>query len=114
MGASPSTRRGRKAVRLVVGAVVVAHGLLHLLGAAKGLGWAAVTTLSQPIGAMSGVAWLAAALLVVVAGVLLATSAFRWWVVCAVAAVVSQSVPSCAQSRPHPRHRNLRMDALHR
>ena len=41
-------RRGR--MRWIVGAVVVLHGLLHLLGAAKGLGWFTVSSLSQPIG----------------------------------------------------------------
>ncbi|MEO6999288.1 MAG: DUF6544 family protein [Terracoccus sp.] len=85
-------RRGRIAVRRLVGVVVVAHGVLHLLGAAKGLGWATVTALPEPIGAVTGAAWLGAALLVVVAGAFLFTSWPRWWVVCAVAAVVSQAV----------------------
>lgn len=75
-----------------MGVVVVAHGLLHLLGAAKGLGWSTVTALPPPIGPVTGAAWLAAALLMVVAGVFLATSAPRWWLVGAVAAVVSQAV----------------------
>lgn len=74
-----------------MGAVVVAHGLGHLPGAAKGLGWSAVSALPQPISPVTGVAWLVAALVVVVAGVLLAASAPRWWVVCAVAALVSQA-----------------------
>ncbi len=87
-----ATRRGRRTVRGVVGAVVIAHGLLHLLGAAKGLGWSAVPALTEPVGAVAGSAWLAAALLVVVAGVLLAVSAPRWWAVCAAAAVASQAV----------------------
>ncbi|MEP7331856.1 MAG: DUF6544 family protein [Terracoccus sp.] len=85
-------QRGRSVVRHVVGAVVIAHGLLHLLGAAKGLGWSTVAALSEPIGAVAGAAWLGTALLVVVAGVLIATSVPRWWVVCAAAAVVSQAV----------------------
>ena len=33
----------RTVVRWVVAVVVVLHGLIHLLGAAKGLGWADVT-----------------------------------------------------------------------
>ncbi|MEO7130096.1 MAG: DUF6544 family protein [Dermatophilaceae bacterium] len=86
------SRRGRDTVRRLVGVLVVAHGLLHLLGAAKGLGWATVTALTQPIGAVTGAVWLAAALLVVTAGVLLTISAPRWWIVCAVAAVISQAV----------------------
>ncbi len=42
--------RGRSPVRRVVGAVVVVHGLLHLLGGVKGFGWSTVSSLSQPIG----------------------------------------------------------------
>jgi hypothetical protein len=78
--------------RWVVAAVVVVHGLIHLLGAAKGLGWAEVTQLSQPISIAQGVSWLTAAVLIVVTGVLLARTS-RWsWVVGAVAVVVSQAV----------------------
>ncbi|MEO7235490.1 MAG: DUF6544 family protein, partial [Lapillicoccus sp.] len=84
--------RGRSPVRLVVGAVVVLHGLLHLLGGAKGLGWSTVSSLSQPIGRATGGVWLVVAVLVVLAGLLLALSARWWWVVCGVAAVTSQAI----------------------
>ena len=79
-------------VRRVVGAVVVLHGLLHLLGAAKGLGWSTVSSLSQPIGWVTGGIWLVVALLVVLSGLLLALAGPWWWVVCGVAAVASQAV----------------------
>jgi len=72
--------------------VVVLHGLIHLLGAAKGLGWADVSQLKQPIGPAMGVAWLAAGALVLAAGVMMAGSVRRWWVVGAVAIVASQAV----------------------
>ena len=84
--------RGRSPLRRVVGAVVVLHGLLHLLGAAKGLGWSTVSSLSQPIGWVTGGIWLVVAILVVLAGLLLAVAAPWWWVVCGVAAVASQAV----------------------
>ncbi|MEO7753882.1 MAG: DUF6544 family protein [Terracoccus sp.] len=87
-----AVRPGRRALRRIVGAVVIAHGLLHLLGAATGRGWFAVPALSGPIGSEARVVWLVAAVLVVAAGVLLASSAPRWWVVSALAAVVSQAV----------------------
>ncbi|MEO8830001.1 DUF6544 family protein [Lapillicoccus sp.] len=83
---------GRGAVRRVVGAVVVLHGLLHLLGGAKGLGWSTVSALSQPIGRVTGGIWLVVALLVVLSGLLLALKAPWWWVVCGVAAVASQAL----------------------
>ena len=82
----------RIVVRRVVAIVVVVHGLIHLLGAAKGLGWADVTQLSHPIGTAQGVTWLTAAVLVVVTGVLLAMTSRWWWAVGAVAVVVSQAV----------------------
>jgi len=59
----------RTMLRWIVAVVVVLHGLIHLLGAAKGLGWADVTQLKEPVSAAMGVAWLAAAVLVVLAGV---------------------------------------------
>ena len=76
----------------IVGLVVVLHGLIHLLGAAKGLDWFAVTQLTQPISNTMGVAWLAAAMLLVVAGVMLVRKSRGWWVVGAAAAAISQAV----------------------
>jgi hypothetical protein len=82
----------RACVRWIVVVVLMGHGLVHLLGAAKGLGWAEVTPLQEPIGTATGVAWLMAAVLVVGCGGLLAVATSWWWVVGAVAVVVSQGV----------------------
>jgi hypothetical protein len=82
--------RLRTVARWLVVVVVVAHGLIHLLGAAKGLGWAEVSALKGPISPAMGLVWLGAALLVVAAGILLAVRAPWWWVVGAVSLVVSQ------------------------
>ena len=82
----------RKLVRWIVAFVVVVHGLIHLLGAAKGLGWAEVTQLANPISPAMGVAWLGAAVLVVASGALLAVPVRWWWAVGVVAAVSSQGV----------------------
>ena len=82
----------RSVVRWFVVVVVVAHGLIHLLGAAKGLGWAEVTALPEPISPAMGLAWLAAAGIVVATGLLLAARNRRWWVAATIGAVVSQSV----------------------
>ncbi|MEO5745651.1 MAG: DUF6544 family protein [Terracoccus sp.] len=84
--------RIRTACRWIVAALVVAHGLIHLLGAAKGLGWAKVNTLSAPISPATGIAWLAAALFVATAGVLLALGTRSWWMISVIAAVLSQAV----------------------
>lgn len=75
-----------------VGSVTVLHGLIHLLGAAKGFGWARVERLAEPISAAMGLAWLGAAVVVVVAGVMMPARASGWWLVAGLAAVVSQVV----------------------
>src|SRR3990170_7775065 len=78
-------------VRWVVVAVLVAHGLLHVLGVVKGFGWAAVPTLKSPIGARAGVLWLLAATLVLAAAVMIAVRAPTWWWMVALSAAgVSQ------------------------
>ncbi len=79
------------AARWVLVALLVGHGLLHLLGTAKGLGLAEVSSLTRPIGAGAGVLWLVAALLVSGAAGLLALGPPTWWWFPALlAAVVSQ------------------------
>ena len=85
-------RAVRMVVRGVVGLVVVVHGSVHFVGAAKGLGWAEVTQLTEPISAGLGAVWLAAGVVTVAAGVLLLARVRWWWVVGAIAVVISQSV----------------------
>lgn len=85
-------RAVRTTVRWIVGLVAVAHGSIHVLGAAKGLGWAEVSQLTEPVSTASGAAWLAAAVATIAAGVLLLAHVRWWWMVGAVAVVVSQSV----------------------
>jgi hypothetical protein len=63
-----------------------------LLGAVKGFGWAEVSELEEPISTAGGVVWLAAGVLVVATGVLLAVRWRGWWAVGAVAVIVSQIV----------------------
>jgi hypothetical protein len=82
----------RTGLRWIVGLVVVLHGLIHLLGAAKGLHWAAVTRLTLPISNTMGDAWLAAAMLLILAGVMLVRETRGWWIVSGAAAAISQAV----------------------
>jgi hypothetical protein len=78
-------------VRWVVVAVLVGHGLLHILGVAKGFGWAEISALAAPIGARGGILWLLAATLVLATAVGIAVKALTWWwLVAACAAAVSQ------------------------
>ena len=78
--------------RWVLAVIVLGHGLIHLLGAAKGLGWAEVAALPEPIGPVMGLAWLAAGAAVVATGVLLALQNRRWWVAGSVGIVLSQAL----------------------
>jgi len=73
--------------------VLFGHGLIHLLGVAKGLGWAEVAQLTEPISPLGGLAWLVAAILVIAAAVLMAARGPSWWwAVAGAAAVFSQVV----------------------
>ncbi len=75
----------------LIGVVVVVHGLIHLLGAVTGLGWAEVPELSGVIGAGDGLLWLGAAVTVTAAGLGLILRRRRWWLLGAVAVVASQA-----------------------
>jgi hypothetical protein len=86
-GADPHDQRspldGRRCAR--------GHGLIYLLGVAKGFGWAAVPQLREPIEAWGGVLWLLAGLLVLTSAALIAVGAPTWWwVLAACGAAVSQ------------------------
>ena len=82
----------RSLIRWTVGLIVVAHGLVHLMGVVEGFGWADVSQLTEPISAWMGAAWIGAAVMAVAAGVMMLAGARGWWAVAAVAAVVSQAV----------------------
>lgn len=96
--AAPPTARARVGAGLgrIAAGVVVAHGLIHFLGAAKGLGWAQVSQLEEPVSVALGVSWLVVGVLVVLAGVLLATAHRRFVLVGAVAAIGSQAMIATA------------------
>lgn len=79
-------------MRYLVAALLAVHGLIHLLGAAKGLGLAALPQLRQPIAGPAGAAWLLAAVLLLAGGGLLTTGARAWWAPALAGAVVSQAL----------------------
>ncbi|WP_169735756.1 DUF6544 family protein [Intrasporangium oryzae] len=79
----------RRVIRWTVVVVVAVHGLLHLLGAVKGFGWADVPALSAEIGPWLGLAWLLVSVLVLAVAVLLARGTCPWWLPL-VAAVLSE------------------------
>jgi hypothetical protein len=76
-------------VPVIVGLLTV-HGLIHLMGFAKGFGYAEFPQLTQPISRGWGVVWLLGSGLVLATAALLARGARSYWIVGALALVVSQ------------------------
>jgi hypothetical protein len=72
--------------------LLIAHGLLHLLGAAKAFSPGTLPQLTQPIGQVMGLWWLVAAVLFIAAAATLALAPRWWWVPGAAAVVVSTVV----------------------
>jgi hypothetical protein len=82
-------------------ALLVVHGLIHLLGFAKAFGLAELPQLRLPISSTLGVLWLLAALLFLGTAVALFAWPRVWWVAGAVALFVSLAVivPSWADAK---------------
>lgn len=76
----------------ILAGVFGVHGLIHLMGFAKAFGVAQLPHLTQPISRAWGLAWLAAAALVTASAVMFGLGARRFWVIGAIAVVVSQVV----------------------
>jgi hypothetical protein len=88
-------------MRLLFAVVLVVHGLIHVLGAAKGLRLADLPQLTQPISSAMGLLWLAAAILFVATAGSLYVWPRGWWALGAMAVVVSTValVPSWADAK---------------
>ncbi|MEO7190275.1 MAG: hypothetical protein ABI051_04405 [Vicinamibacterales bacterium] len=79
-------------MRWIPVALMAVHGLIHLVGFAKGFGYAAFPQLTQPISRPLGLAWLAAALLVTTSAALLGAGARSYWIPGALGLLMSQAV----------------------
>lgn len=77
-------------LRLALVALVVVHGLIHLMGFAKSFGLAELAQLTQPIARPLGVLWLLAALAMLATAMALVATPRWWWAIAAVAVVLSQ------------------------
>ncbi len=66
-------------MRIALAALILLHGLIHLLGPAKAYGWANVSQLRAPISPAAGLVWLAAAVLMIAAATGLVLRASWWW-----------------------------------
>ena len=73
-------------------ALIGLHGLIHLMGFAKGFGYADLPQLTQPISRSWGVVWLAAAGLVTGSAAMIGAGARYYWIAGMFALLVSQVV----------------------
>jgi hypothetical protein len=85
------------AMRFALAALAAVHGLIHLMGFARAFGYGNVP-LTLPVSKAAGIAWLTAAVLWLVAAAMLAVASERWWIVGAVALVLSQALVFSAWS----------------
>ena len=79
-------------MKIVFAAVLVAHGLIHLLGTAKAFRLAEIPLLTHQIDRPLGVLWLLAAALCIGTAISIFTWPQWWWLIGAAAVVVSQIV----------------------
>ena len=88
-------------MRYAFAVLIGIHALLHLIGATKGLGWAAVPQLRTPISASAGALWLVAAVLLAGAAIAFARDAQWWWMPALPGIVLSQLLiaPSWSDAR---------------
>lgn len=77
-------------IRTLFTAVVVMHGLIHLLGFFKAFGHAELPQLTQPISRPRGLLWLAAALLLLTTAATIASLPRGWWILGGLALIASQ------------------------
>ncbi|MBG6226479.1 hypothetical protein IWX63_003078 [Arthrobacter sp. CAN_A2] len=78
--------------RTLFAAFLGLHALIHLTGAANGLGGAASPQLTHPISATVGVFWLIAAALLITSTGYVIFRPQRWWIFGAAGALISQMV----------------------
>jgi hypothetical protein len=72
--------------------LLVVHGLIHLLGAAKAFGWAELGQLTQPISPAFGALWFVSVLLFLATATALFAWPRGWWAIGAAAVAVSMFV----------------------
>jgi hypothetical protein len=79
-------------IKMVFAAIIILHGLIHLMGFAKAFDYAALKQLSLPISKTTGLLWLLAAVLLCGSAALLLLKKEQWWMLALPAIIVSQIV----------------------
>lgn len=78
-------------IRIAVAALLVVHGMIHLLGFIKAFDVAAVPQLTHPITHFLGLVWMLAAIACLTAAATLFVVRRRWWVFGLAAVLISQA-----------------------
>ncbi|QSX09191.1 hypothetical protein J0B03_03740 [Alkalibacter rhizosphaerae] len=78
--------------RLAFFALVLIHGLIHIMGFIKAFGLAAIDNLTQDIPKLQGVVWLLASLLLLATALLFLLKKDLWWIIGLIALLLSQVV----------------------
>jgi len=79
-------------MRVLLLILIVAHGLLHVLGFVKAFKLVPLTQLPHPINKTNGVLWLIAALMIITCGVLFYTFTEGWWILGVASVLISEYV----------------------
>jgi hypothetical protein len=79
------------ATTIAFAVLLVIHGFIHFLGAAKAFGWADLPQLTQPISPAAGALWLVSGALFLITAVSLALWPRGWWLIGAFAIVLSMA-----------------------
>lgn len=79
-------------MRFAIAALLLLHGLIHLMGFVKPFGLAEIPRLKETTSKAVGVLWLLAALILVAAAVLKGLDRDAWWIPAAIGVVLSQAL----------------------
>lgn len=77
-------------ITYVLSFLLIAHGVIHLLGFVKAYGLANVTAIKSNLSKGAGLLWLLTGLLLMVTALLLFTGMERWWITAIIAVLLSQ------------------------
>ena len=77
-------------IKILFVIITLIHGLIHLMGFTKAYNYAEINQLTQPISKNTGLIWLFAAALFVGSTALFLAKKETWWIVAAIAVLVSQ------------------------
>ena len=79
-------------MKIVIIAIILLHGLIHLMGFVKAFGLAEINELTLPISRTWGFLWLLTAILLVLSGILFWMNISAWWIPAIFGVLLSQGL----------------------